>query len=162
MQAPMMMDETQGQQPQGQMMQQPQDEVTLAKQALGLDQYEQQMQATQAQMQAIQTQLQESATKVMFNEVGSANKDVDPSLVQAELQKIEQSNPQLAQTLRGSKEGIDMLFKKVLAEMKPSEEPDEITDSGDAGSNANSSIDKKINNGTASEVDLGDFILANA
>lgn len=153
MQAPMMMDETQGQQ--GQMMQQPQDEISLAKQALGLDQYEQQIQTMQAQMQ-------ESQNKAMFNEVSSANKDVDPALVQAELTKIEQANPQLAQMLRTTKDGLDMLFKKVVSEMKPKESPDEITDSGDAGSNANSDIDKKIKSGTASEVDLGDFILANA
>ncbi|MGE4510077.1 MAG: hypothetical protein AB7D43_03140 [Sulfurimonadaceae bacterium] len=160
MQAPMMMDETQGQQ--GQMMQQPQDEISLAKQALGLDQYEQQMQTTQTQMQAIQAQMQESQNKAMFNEISSANKDVDPALVQAELTKIEQANPQLAQMLRTTRDGLDMLFKKVVSEMKPKESPDEITDSGDAGSNANSDIDKKIKNGTASEVDLGDFILANA
>lgn len=132
------------------------DEITLAKQALGLDKHEQLVQQMQAQMQ-------EANNNAMFKEVSSNYKDVDANIIQEELKKISETNPQMAETLRTNKDGLDMLFKKVIAERKSPNEPDEITDSGDAGvGSIGSDITKKLKDGTATEVELGDFILENA
>jgi len=160
MQAPMI----QEQQPQQQMMQeqqpqmqqqpqQPQDDVQMAKEALGLDTYEQQL----AQMQA---QIQESKDKAIFEEVSKKYEDIDPDLVQKELTKLEETKPQMAEALKSDPEGMEMLFSKVKTSMQPTEKPDEITDSGNNGGNENSDFNKKIEKGTANEIDLGDFILS--
>lgn len=146
------------QQPQTDMTQQvaspSQDDLTLAKQALGLDKMEQQYAQINAQLQAAQE-------KAMFNEVASRNPDVDIKLVEQEIAKVAQDNPALAQQLRSNEMGIDMLFKKVASEMQPKHKPDEITDSGESGGDY--SFSDKIKNGSASEIDLGDYILgANA
>lgn len=128
------------------------DDVTLAKQALGLDTYEQQLQAMQAQ-------LQESQTKAMFNEVSTEFKDVDVELVNAELAKMSETNPQMAEMMKSSKDGLEMLFRTVQTKTKPVETPDEITDTGDSGSQKGGDINSKIKNGTANELELGDFII---
>lgn len=140
------------QQPQQQMQQQPQDDVQMAKEALGLDTYEQQL----AQMQS---QLQESKDKAIFEEVSKKYEDIDPDLVQKELLKLAETKPQMAEALKSDPEGIEMLFSKVKTSMQPIDKPDDITDSGNNGGNENSDFNKKIEKGTANEIDLGDFIL---
>ena len=140
-------------QEQQQMQQQPQDDVQMAKEALGLDTYEQQL----AQMQE---QIQESKDKAIFEEVSKKYEDIDPDLVQKELTKLAETKPQIAEALKSDPEGIEMLFSKVKTSMQPTEKPDEITDSGNNGGNENSDFNKKIEKGTASEIDLGDFILS--
>lgn len=150
MQAPMMNDERMYQE-QGYQQQAPKDDVQMAKEALGLDAYEQQLQAMQAQ-------LAESNQKAMFNELSSQYKNVPIEEVNKALAELEQTNPQMAQMMKSDKSGLDLMFKKVQAEMKPTETPDEITDSGDAGGEM-SDFNKKLKDGTASEVELGEFIL---
>ena len=141
---------------QQQMQQQPQvDDVTLAKQALGLDQYEMQIQQMQAQME-------ESKNNALFKEVSLAHTNTDPDLVKAELLKMQETNPQMAQMLTGTKEGLDMLFTKVRASMKPTDAPDNLNESGDTGINSSGDYNKKVSEGTANEVDLGEFVLQNA
>lgn len=130
----------------------PVDDVQMAKEALGLDQYEQ-------QLQAMQQQLQESQQKSIFNEVSEKYEDIDPSLVEKELEKLQTENPQMAEVIKSDPKGLDMLFAKVKTEMQPDEKPDEITDSGNAGGNENSNFIKKVEKGEATEIDLGDFIL---
>lgn len=139
---------------QQQQQQQPMDEIQMAKEALGLDKYE-------VQMQAIQAQLQESNQKAMFNEMSSSFKNVPQEEVQKAIAKIAETNPQMAQMMTSSREGMELAFKKVQSEMKSTETPDEITDSGDAGSQ-NGDFASKLKNGKASEVELGDFILQNS
>ncbi len=160
MQAPMIDDkidpqaqqQAQIQQAQMQQAPAPQDEVQMAKEALGLDTYEQKL----AQMQA---QLQESKDKAIFEEVSNKYEDVDASLVEKELEKVGAENPQLAEMIKSDPKGLDMLFAKVKTEMQPTETPDEITDSGNSGGNNDNSFNKKVEKGNASEIDLGDFIL---
>lgn len=147
-------EEMNGQQAPAPAPQQEMDDVALAKQALGLDTYEQQLQAMQAQ-------LQEANTKAMFNEVSSEFKDVDIELVNAELAKMTETNPQMAEMMKSNKDGLEMLFRTVQTKTKPAETPDEITDSGDSGSQKAGDLSSKIKNGTANEMELGDFILGN-
>ncbi len=153
----MMMQQQQEQQAQQQMQapaqqQQPVDEVQMAKEALGLDAYEQELQAMKAQ-------LQESKEKAVFEEVSKKYDDIDPTLVQKELEKLAETKPQIAEALKADPDGLDMLFAKVKSSMQPEEKPDEITDSGSSGGNESSDFNKKVEKGTASEIDLGDFIL---
>ena len=159
MEAPMITPEQQQemmqQQPAQQQMEapaQPVNDVAMAKEALGLDAYEQQI----AEMQS---QIQESKDKAIFEEVSKKYDDIDPTLVQKELEKLAETKPQMAEALKGDAEGLEMLFSKVKTSMQPAEKPDEITDSGNSGGNENSDFNKKIENGAATEVDLGDFIL---
>ena len=149
----MMMQQQQQQAQQQQQLPQEQtaDEVQLAKEALGLNEYEQ-------QLQAMQQQLAQSKEKAIFEEVSSKYKDVDTEVVNKEIEKLQQENPQMAEMIKSDPQGLDMVFAKVKAEMTPAEKPDEITDSGSAGS-INNDLAKKFDDGTASEVDLGDFIL---
>ena len=130
----------------------PQDEVQMAKEALGLDTYEQQL----AQMQQ---QLQASQDKAIFEEVSNKYEDVDASLVEKELEKVGAENPQLAEMIKSDPKGLDMLFAKVKTEMQPEEKPDEIIDSGNSGGNNDNSFNQKVEKGNANEIDLGDFIL---
>lgn len=130
------------------------DEVQMAKEALGLDAYEQQLQAMQAQ-------LAESNNKAMLNEVSSQYEGVPVEEVEKALTAMAETNPQMAEMMKSDKNGLDMLFKKVQSEMKPDEKPDEITDSGDAGGDMGD-FNKKLKDGNANEVDLGDFILNNS
>ena len=142
-----------GMQQQTQQASQQVDEVQMAKEALGLDAYEQ-------QLQAVQMQLQESKDKAIFEEVSKKYEDIDPDLVQKELTKLAETKPQIAEALKSDPDGLDMLFAKVKTSMQPEEKPDEITDSGNSGGNENSDFNKKLEKGTANEIDLGDFILS--
>jgi len=130
------------------------DEVQMAKQALGLDIYEQ-------QLEAMKSQLEQSRENAIFKEVSSQFEDVPPEEVEKEIKEMSEKNPQMANVIKSDKDGLEMLFKKVQSEMKPKEKPDEITDSGDAGGEVDD-LSKKIKDGTASEIDLGDFILKNS
>jgi len=158
MEAPMITPEQQEMMQHQLMQEQPQqpeqqvDEVQMAKEALGLDAYEKELQEMKAQ-------LQESKEKAVFKEVSKKYDGVDPDLVQKELDKLAETKPQIAQALKSDPDGLDMLFTKVKASMQPEEKPDEITDSGSNGGNNNSDFNKKLENGNATEVDLGDFIL---
>jgi hypothetical protein len=135
-------------------MTQPQDEITLAKEALGLNVYEQQLQSLQAQIEA-------SNQKALFNEMATNYTNVPTDKVQEAIAKIAETNPQMAQMMQTTREGMELAFKKVQSEMKPKESPDEISDSADAGA-VGGDFQSKLKNGRASEVDLGDFILQNA
>lgn len=153
MQAPYNEDMTTQQQAPQQMQQQaPQevDEVQMAKEALGLDAYEQQLQAMQAQLTA-------SNQKAMMNEFSSKYEDVPQEEVEKKLVELEASNP----NIRQDKMMMDMVFQNVKSQMNPTDKPDEITDSGDAGGEMGD-FNKKLKDGNANEVDLGDFILSNS
>ncbi len=140
---------------QQQMQQQaPVDDVAMAKEALGIDGVEQQL----ADMQA---QLVESNQKAMMNEISSEFKDVPVEEVTKALETMATTNPQMAQMMQQDANGLKMMFQQVQSQMKPTETPDEITDSGDAGDISLGDFQNKLKDGNASEVDLGDFILAN-
>lgn len=153
MQAPMMNNEQAPEMMNNQQAPQQVDEIQMAKEALGLDGYEKQLQQMQAQ-------LAQSNQKAMFNELSSVHKDVPVEEVEKAITELEATNPQMAQMMRTDKAGLEMMFNQVKSKMKPTETPDEITDSGEAGGDIGD-FNKKIKNGTASEVDLGDFILGN-
>jgi len=152
MNAPMIQDGYQ-QQPQQQEQYQSMDEIQMAKEALGLDRYEQ-------QISNIQAQLQQSANQAMLNEMSTKYKDVPISEVQKAMQNLAVSNPQMHQLVQTSKDGLEMLFKSIHGEMSPKETPDEMLDGGVSGTI--SDFSKKLKNNTATEIDLGDFILENS
>ena len=144
----------QQQQQQGQYQQQEEaSDLDMAKEALGLDEYEQ-------KLNDIEQHLQETQNKAIFDSVSSKFENVDVKQVEEELVDIAKENPQMANMLRTDPKGLEMIFNKVNTASKPLERPDEITDSGDSATNFNE-FSKKLDNGSASELDLGSYILGN-
>ncbi len=124
-------------------MQPPGDPVAEAKAMLGLDKIEEYMQQTT--MKAIQSEM-----KAKYPEVSEES-------VKAELSRIEKDDPALAAAMMKSAQGLETVYKAIVAQAKPKDTPDDITDS--AGNAVGDTLDRKIKSGKASQIELGDYIL---
>lgn len=146
-QQPMMQDPNMMAQNPAMMQQQPMqpagDPVAEAKAMLGLDKIEEYMQ--RATQQAIQSEM-----RTKFPEVSDES-------VQKELARIQADDPALAEAMMKSSQGLETVYKAIITQSKPKEQPDDITDS--AGNATGETLDKKIKSGKASQIELGDYIL---
>lgn len=139
------------QQPQQQMQQQPAvDPIAEAKAMLGLDKIEEQMMAQTAAMEAQKLQAIQTEMKTKYPAVSD-------DAVEKELTRIAESDPALADAMRKSSNGLETVYKSIIASSKPDQEPDEILDS--TGGATSQSLEQKIKGGKASELELGDYII---
>ena len=135
----------QGQMPQDPaMMQQQPDPVNEASQLLGID--------------VMQEQLKTMMQDKVKAEVGSKFPDVPYEIVEKSIEKIEKVDPQTAQYMRTQPDGMEMAYKAALADIKPQEKPDNLTE-GESGGGQSEELNDKVMKGNASDFDLGDFVL---
>ena len=150
------MDQQQMMQRQQPMMQQQQavDPVAEAKAMLGLDKIEEQMMAQTAAMEAQKMQAIQSEMKSKYPTVSE-------DAVNKEIERIAESDPVLADAMRKSANGLETVYKAIIASSKPVETPDDHIDSSGTGG-VNQSLEQKIKNGSASQIELGDYIIGNS
>ncbi|WP_456390319.1 hypothetical protein [Hydrogenimonas sp.] len=139
-------------QPAQQPPQQPEDEVAAARQLLGLDQTEQTIQQLQQQL----AQVQQERVRA---ELSQKYPDVPFDIVEKEIEKVEKINPQFAEAMKTTPEGMDMAYRAALAAMKPKETPDNLTE-GEGNTNSAETVEEAVKNGKAGDIQLGDYILS--
>jgi len=147
---------TQDQQQAQQTLQNPnatQDEVEMAKKILGLDQLEQTIQ----QLQQQQLELQRERTKAQIQQMYP---NVPFDLVEKEIEKVRQINPTLAEQMQYNPQLMEIAVKAVLADIKPTQQPDKITEGAGSSENPQDDLADKIRKGEANEIGLGDYILS--
>jgi hypothetical protein len=131
----------------------PEDEIEFAKKILGIEEIQKQALQAQQELQKIK----EERTKQV---VLSKYPNVPADLVEKEIEKVSQVNPQLAEAMKTNPDLMEMAVKSVLASIKPNEQPDNIT----KGEGANDTtpqdeLAEKVRKGEADPITLGDYIL---
>jgi len=129
------------------------DELEMAKKLLGIEEI--QKQAQEAQEKLKQIEMERTKSVVM-----SKYPNVPIDLVEQEIAKVEQTNPQLAEAMKLNPDLMEMAVKAVLASVKPNEKPDNITQgSGASDTSPEDEITDKVKKGQADQITLGDYIL---
>jgi len=132
------------------------DEIELAKKLLGLDELQRQAQEAQEKLR----QLEEERTKSV---VMQKYPDVPMDLVEKEIEKVAQINPQLAENMKLNPDLMEMAVKAVLASVKPQQQPDNITQGDSAGDTSpDDELVEKVRKGEVDEIGLGEYILKTA
>ena len=149
-------DPQQMQQMQQQQMQQDEptnDELELAKKALGLDKI-------MPQLAEVQKTLQEQQARATVASIAAETKGVSVKDIDAELAEIAKTDPNLAQQMQGNPTALKILAQKIQAQVAPQQKPDNITDSGDNGGvGTPEDVEKRLKEGKGSDLDLGNYIL---
>jgi hypothetical protein len=127
------------------------DEVEQAKELLGLSQTEDTVSQLQAQMQSMQEDKIRDSMSAKYP-------DIPYEIVEKEIAKVEAINPQFAQAMRTTPDGMDMAYRASQASMRPQEKPDNLTD-GESGGGQGENLDEVVRKGNASDYDLGQFII---
>jgi len=129
------------------------EELEMAKKLLGIEDI--QRQAQEAQEKLKQIEMERTKSVVM-----SKYPNVPIDLVEQEIAKVEQTNPQLAEAMKLNPDLMEMAVKAVLASVKPNEEPDKITQgAGASDTTPEDEITDKVKKGQADQITLGDYIL---
>jgi len=129
------------------------EELEMAKKLLGIEDI--QKQAQEAQEKLKQIEMERTKSVVM-----SKYPNVPIDLVEQEIAKVEQTNPQLAEAMKLNPDLMEMAVKAVLASVKPNEKPDNITQgAGASDTTPEDEITDKVKKGQADEITLGDYIL---
>jgi len=127
------------------------DEVAQAKDLLGIAQTEDTVSQLQAQMQTMQEEKIRDSMSAKYP-------DIPYDIVEKEIAKVEAINPQFAQAMRTTPDGMDMAYRASQASMSPQEKPDNLTD-GESGGGQGENLDEVVRKGDANDYDLGKFIL---
>jgi len=122
-------------------------QLAEAERILGLDVVKQQL-----------AQMQQGA---MLEKISAKYPDVPMDKAMEELAKYEEKDPAMAANIRGSEAGLEMFFKGLNADVRPTAKPDAITDSGDnGGAEARDTIKERLDTGKkVTDVQLGEYIL---
>ena len=97
-------------------------------------------------------------------EVLNENQGISKATIEAELAKLNESNPTLAEQFRLSKDGLSIFVKGLKANVSPNTKIDNITDDTNTTTNANSEdnvLENKIKNRQANNFELGEFLMKN-
>jgi hypothetical protein len=125
------------------------EEIEQAKKLLGLDKVER-----------IEEEFKELKSKAIRDQMHAKFPDVPDDVVEEEIKKFEAINPQLAEAMRTTPEGMEMAYKAAMASIRPSEKPDNLTNGSETGDgDRKDELSEKVKSGNADEVDLGSFIL---
>ncbi len=137
--------------PQG-MPQEPQgDPIEEAKKALGLEEQ-------QKALEEMQRKLMEMEAEKAKAQLQAKYPNVPYNIVEEEIKKVEEVNPELAALMKVKPEAMEIAFKAALASIKPQEESDNITE-GEGGGGNDDSIEEAIKKGEADELTLGEYII---
>lgn len=127
------------------------DELEEAKKLLGLDEAQQKMMEMEQKLKEIEMEKTKQA-------VSSKYPDIPFDLVEKEIEKVKEINPQLAETMLTNPDAMELAFRAVQASIKPQEKPDNILE-GEGGGAGDDTIVDKIKNGEADDFTLGEYIL---
>jgi len=129
------------------------DDIEMAKKLLGLDQLQQQAQEAQQKLRELEIE----RTKA---QIAQKYPNVPIDLVEKEIEKIGQVNPQFAESMQTNPMLMDIAVKSVLASVKPQDKPDTITQgNGSANTSPEDDLTNKVKKGQVDEVGLGAYIL---
>ena len=84
--------------------------------------------------------------------------DIPYDIVQKEIDKVASINPQFAEAMKTTPEGMEMAYRSAQALIKPQEKPDNLTD-GESGGGQGENLDEMIMKGEADDFNLGKFII---
>jgi hypothetical protein len=125
------------------------EEIEQAKKLLGLDKVDQ-----------MEQEFKQLKAKAIQDQMHAKFPNVPDDVVEEEIKKFEAINPQLAEAMRTTPEGMEMAYKAALASIKPKETPDNLTNGSETGEeDRKNDLAEKVKTGKADEVDLGSFIL---
>jgi len=134
------------------------DEVETAKDMLGINQQQEAI-ATQGEtINGLKSQLAQMQQKEVTDELTKKYPDIPTDLVEKEIAKLEEVNPQFAEAMRSTPEGREMAYKAVMAEITPKEKPDNLTD-GEGSGETMETLEEAVKGGKADDFQLGSFIL---
>ncbi|ADV46426.1 hypothetical protein [Nitratifractor salsuginis] len=125
------------------------EEIEQARKLLGLDKVDQ-----------MEQEFKQLKAKAIKDQMHAKFPNVPDDVVEEEIKKFEAVNPQLAEAMRTTPEGMEMAYKAALASIRPNEKPDNLTKGSETGENeGKDDLAEKVKSGKADEVDLGSFIL---
>lgn len=120
------------------------EDIASAKQMLGLDVLENQLKFDKNVANVLQD----------FPEL---NKQV----IEDELAKVEEQDPEMAKQFRTSEIGMKTFAKGLMQSIKPEAKPDTVTDdamSSNQGASAEDDLANKVNAGKANKIELGTYL----
>lgn len=139
------------QQAQQQAMTDQERQLEEAKKMLGVDQL-------LKQQEMVLIQLEESKRAVEMRAVKDRNPDFDEKLVLKEIEKIRETNPELAESMSKNPAGLELVFKSIKANAMAQNAPDKMTGNRYGGGQTNQTT-RKVAEGNASEMELGSYLL---
>jgi len=138
---------------QQQQQQNPEVEIDEAKKLLGLDGYEEKMSEMQQKLQQMEAEKVAASMRAKYP-------DVPQELVEETIKKIEEVDPGMAANMRTTEVGLEMAYRAALADMKPKDSPDNLTDDGGGNGGAGGEdLETTVREGKANDFMLGDYIL---
>lgn len=129
----------------------PQDEVAQAKELLGISQ-------TEDMVTKMQEQMNEMKAEKIRDSMTAKYPDIPYDIVQKEIDKVASINPQFAEAMKTTPEGMEMAYRSAQALIKPQEKPDNLTD-GESGGGQGENLDEMVMKGEADDFNLGKFII---
>lgn len=131
-----------------------QEQVAQAREALGIAQMADDLNAIK----------NEATYQSNLAEVLNENQGISKASIEAELAKLSEKNPALAEQFRLSKDGLSIFVKGLKDTISPNTKIDNITDDTNTTTNANSednALENKIKNRQANNSELGEFLMKN-
>ena len=131
-----------------------QEQVAQAREALGIAKMADELNAIK----------NEATYQSNLAEVLNENQGISKASIEAELAKLSETNPALAEQFRLSKDGLSIFVKGLKDTISPNTKIDNITDDTNTTTNANSednALENKIKNRQANNSELGEFLMKN-
>ena len=131
-----------------------QEQVAQAREALGIAQMADDLNAIK----------NEATYQSNLAEILNENQGISKASIEAELAKLSEKNPALAEQFRLSKDGLSIFVKGLKDTISPNTKIDNITDDTNTTANANSednALENKIKNRQANNSELGEFLMKN-
>ena len=129
----------------------PKDDVAQAKELLGISQ-------TEDMVTKMQEQMNEMKTEKIRESMTAKYPDIPYEIVQKEIDKVASINPQFAEAMKTTEDGMEMAYRSAQALIKPQEKPDNLTDD-ESGGGQGENLDEMIMKGEADDFNLGKFII---
>lgn len=119
------------------------DDIAQAKKMLGLDVLEENMKYDKSVASTLQD----------FPELTKG-------VIEQELAKVAEKDPEFAKQIRTSEEGMKMFAKGLMPSIKPNAKPDNVTDdtTSSAQGGEDEDLETRVKKGTATQLDVGKYI----
>jgi len=86
--------------------------------------------------------------------------ELTKGVIEQELSKIEEKDPEFAKQIRTSESGMKMFAKGLMPSIKPTAKPDNVTDdtTSSAQGGEDEDLETRVKKGTATQLDVGKYI----
>ena len=131
-----------------------QEQIAQAREALGIQEMANDLNAMK----------NEATYQANLADVLNENQGISKASIEAELAKLSETNPALAEQFKLSKDGLSIFVKGLKSTIAPNAKIDNITDDTNTTANANSednALENKIKNRQANNSELGEFLMRN-